>query len=387
MAARRSTRTGARLGPALALVALGATGVAQVSSAAWDETYFPNHPVVSQSGETFDFYDDLIDGKIVVINFIYTSCPDICGLSTARMAWVRDEIDEAVGEKVSFYSISLDPENDTPERLEAYADAFEADDDWLFLTGDPAELEEIRWKLGERSRSLDEHRSDMVIGNDEDGFWRRTSLMGNLTTVVREIQDLDPEFRAVARPLASRTIPKVGGQQRELADAPGEALFLKACAACHTIGESDRRVGPDLHGVTWKRERDWLVRAIMEPGELRASGDPDMAALDAHYPGVVMPDLSLSADDTKDVLLYIAARSVEVNEARAEPHVHADGSLHLHHDETEAAAGPAHASETHAHAEHDHRHGVEVESDTGRVEGVAATADREHDHDTPTATE
>ena len=358
------------------------------SGASWDETYFPNSPVISQDGEEFDFYDDLIDDKTVVINFIYTNCPDICGLSTARLAWVRDELDEAVGEEVSFYSISLDPENDTPEKLKEYAEAFGADNEWLFLTGDPEELQEIRWKLGERSRSLDEHRSDMVIGNDETGFWRRTSLMGNLATVANEIRELDPGFRAESRPLASRAIPERDGNAQAVSDTPGQALFLKACAACHTVGEGDQRVGPDLHGVTWRRDRDWLVRAITAPEELRASGDPDMAELDAHYPGVVMPNLSLSRDDAGDVLLYLAERSVEVNEKRAEPHVHADGSLHLHHDETGATDDPTNAMEADAYAERDHRRGLEEQTDIQTVDRASDSgADPEHQHDMPTTKE
>ncbi|MGI9406608.1 MAG: SCO family protein [Hyphomicrobiaceae bacterium] len=44
---------------------------------------------MTQDGRKLNFYDDLIENKMVVINFIYTDCPDICSLSTARMAEVQ----------------------------------------------------------------------------------------------------------------------------------------------------------------------------------------------------------------------------------------------------------------------------------------------------------
>lgn len=303
----------------------GLLPASQGKAAAWDETYFPNLPVVNQDGETLNFYDDLIRDKIVLVNFIYTNCPDICGLSTARMSWVRDELGDRIGNDIFIYSISLDPANDTPELLREYSDAFGRTPGWEFLTGDPAVIDEIRHKLGERSRSLSEHRSDMVMGNDRTGFWRRISMMGNLGIVVRQVRSMDPAYRAAPKHEASVS-PDRG--HYSLAGTPGQSLFLKACAACHSIGEGDR-VGPDLYGVVLRADRDWLLRAVMEPDMLRRTGDPRMTALDARYPGVVMPDLDLSESDAKDVLEYIAARTEMVANEKG-VHVHEDGSLHDH---------------------------------------------------------
>src|SRR5262249_33455984 len=81
----------------------------------WGANYFPNVPVIDQNGRTLTFYDDVIKGKIVVISFIYTSCQDLCPLTTAKMAQLEDKLDGAVGRDLFFISISVDPENDTPE--------------------------------------------------------------------------------------------------------------------------------------------------------------------------------------------------------------------------------------------------------------------------------
>ncbi|MDO3693213.1 SCO family protein, partial [Pseudomonas sp. DKN 2791] len=77
----------------LAAAALSATTIGP-ATAEWDESYFPNVELVNQDGVPLRFWDDLLRNKIVVVNFVYTECPDICGLSTARMAQVVDWLGE-----------------------------------------------------------------------------------------------------------------------------------------------------------------------------------------------------------------------------------------------------------------------------------------------------
>jgi mono/diheme cytochrome c family protein len=273
------------------------------------------------------FYDDLIKGKIVVINFVYTSCPDICSLSTARMAWVQEQLGERLGRDIFIYSITLDPENDTPESLKAYAEAFDVPPGWLFLTGKPEDIHLIRWKLGERSRTLAEHRSDMVLGNDATGEWRRISLMGNLTILVQRILEMDPEYRARQRPVPTASIAKTQDDY-VIANRPGQALYLKACAACHTIGRG-KRIGPDLKGVTARRERHWLIRYLVAPDVMRARHDPIVAELDAQYPGVNMPNLGLSEVDAEDLLVYLETQTKHLSGVAEPAEVE---TAHDHHD-------------------------------------------------------
>ena len=78
----------------IAMLAALATAVPQSVEAQgrrWGEGYIPNLPVVTHEGKTLRFYDDLIKGKIVLINFIYTSCQDVCPIATTgaggRKAW------------------------------------------------------------------------------------------------------------------------------------------------------------------------------------------------------------------------------------------------------------------------------------------------------------
>ncbi len=90
----------------------------------WGENYFPNVELVNQDGKTVRFYDDLIKDKVVVINFIYTHCGDTCPLETASLRQVYKLLADRMGKDIFFYSISIDPEHDTPKVLKEYAESF-----------------------------------------------------------------------------------------------------------------------------------------------------------------------------------------------------------------------------------------------------------------------
>src|SRR5450432_1861446 len=133
----------------------------------WGANYFPNVPVVTQDGKTLNFYDDVIKGKRVVVSFIYTSCPDICPLTTARLTQVEDQLRDQMGQDLFFVSMTVDPENDTPEKLKEFSNAFGTGPGWLFLTGKPEDIRFINARLGDKSRSLSDHRNEVVLGNDK----------------------------------------------------------------------------------------------------------------------------------------------------------------------------------------------------------------------------
>src|SRR4051812_9319027 len=218
---------------ALAMVTLG---TAEAGSR-WGETYIPNLPVVTQDGETLHFYDDLIKDKVVVISFIYTSCTDICPLTTARLVDVREKLGDAVGRDIFFISLTVDPERDTPEQLKAFADAFHVGDDpgWRFVTGKPEDINLINLRFGDRSadRRLSDHRNEIVIGNGATGDWTRNSPLGDLDQVVMDIRSMDPKLRDQIH-VASED--GAIDQMHTVSRQPGEALYRKLCSSCHTVG-------------------------------------------------------------------------------------------------------------------------------------------------------
>ncbi len=276
------------------------------SSSPWDGSYFPNVELVSHDGRRFRFYDDLVKDKIVVINFLYTSCTNICPLTTARLAAVKDRLGDAVGRDIFFYSITLDPEMDGPELLKTYAETYHAGAGWLFLTGTPADVGLVRYKLGERSRELAEHRNDVMLGNGRTGEWGRDSAFSDIEQLEHAIRSMDPAWRSAPRSV--RTTGAKATAPIDITAATGQGLFMKACAACHTIGSGDL-VGPDLAGVTARRDGAWLLRFVKEPDRMRAEKDPVVMEMDSRYPNVRMPNLGLSEQDAKDVLVYLAGHA------------------------------------------------------------------------------
>src|SRR5215471_21361349 len=137
---------------ASAAVIMAAPGAAEGQGNRFGANYFPNLPVITQDGKTLKLYDDVIKGKIVLISFIYTNCPDICPLTTARLAQVEEKLGDIVGRDIFLVSLTVDPERDTPERLKSFATAFGAGPGWLFLTGKPEDIRTINANLGDRSR-------------------------------------------------------------------------------------------------------------------------------------------------------------------------------------------------------------------------------------------
>ncbi len=295
----------------------------KAQSGRWNADYLPNLPVVTQDGKTLKFYDDVIKGKIVLISFIYTNCPDICPLTTARLTQVEDQLGDIVGRDIFFVSMTVDPERDTPERLKEFATAFDVGPGWLFLTGKPEDIRAINYKLGDRSRRLSDHRNEIVLGNDTTGEWQRDTALGDLNRLVITIRDMDPKWRDQDHTSRDRS---AGNALLPLSQQPGQAMFKKICAPCHTIGVGDR-VGPDLRGVTQRRERAWLSSFIREPAKMRAQQDPVALALAAKYPGVHMPTLRVSEIDAADLIAYIDAQTARLTDGAQD----APAASHQHH--------------------------------------------------------
>src|SRR5262249_14790810 len=160
-----------------------------------------------------------------VISFIFTTCRDFCPLAAARLSELQDKLGDAMGRDVFFYSLSIDPETDTPERLKEYAKTFGAGPGWLVLTGKPGEIQALRYKLGDRSKTLNEHRSEALLGNGATGGWARTNLLGDISSLAASVRSMDPKWRPP--PGAKRTPHTITLSLDEFAARPGEALYKR----------------------------------------------------------------------------------------------------------------------------------------------------------------
>ncbi|MEX2600808.1 MAG: SCO family protein, partial [Balneolaceae bacterium] len=100
--------------------------------------------------ETYQFPDDF-RGSTLLVGFIYTHCPDICTFITANLRNIHQELEDPEG--IRFLIVTFDPERDTPEVLESYAEAFDMNrPPFHFLTGETAEIEAMMERMTVRSQ-------------------------------------------------------------------------------------------------------------------------------------------------------------------------------------------------------------------------------------------
>ncbi len=151
-----------------------ATEIAATRRAPDARAYFTDTELIDQDGRPVRFYSDVMDGRVVMFNFIFTSCEDACPLITQAIAAVKDQIPEIFGKPVHFISISVDPVTDTPERLRAFAAKNQADvPGWTFLTGDPDKVAHILKKLGQFSDEREAHSTLLIAGNVPQKRWSK----------------------------------------------------------------------------------------------------------------------------------------------------------------------------------------------------------------------
>ncbi len=294
---------------ALFIAALAFLFISQTVAADDPNGHFPNIELITQDGKKVHFYDDLIKGKIVAIDLIYTTCQYACPLETARMAQVQKKLGNRVGSDIFFYSISIDPEHDTPEVLKAYMEKFNVGPGWIFLTGKKEDITFLSKRLGVYSDprvNADGHLPHLLIGNDATGTWIRANALDNPSFQARMIGEFLDNFKHTDLKAEQQ---KKSGDGSAIANFDrGRYLFARDCVACHTVGQGDK-IGPDLLGVTSARDHQWLVRIIQAPEQLLKENDPIATALLKKYNSVRMPNLSVNDDELNLLISYLQAQT------------------------------------------------------------------------------
>ncbi|MFC5695546.1 SCO family protein [Pseudomonas sp. GCM10022186] len=184
---------------ALGLIALPGITVERPRPArdADDGSYFPNTRLLTHEGKEVRFYDDLIRGKVVAINMMYVSCAGRCPIATANLLRVQKMLGDRAGRNVFMYSITLQPELDTPESLRAYAERHHVGPGWLFLTGAPEDIEQLRLSLGfydvnpEVDANKANHSGVVRIGNDVYQRWTMAPALTDPEQILATINHVD----------------------------------------------------------------------------------------------------------------------------------------------------------------------------------------------------
>ncbi len=136
--------------------------------------YFSNVELVDQNGERLKFYDEVLKDNVVVISFIFTNCQSACPLMTRNLTMIRDMLREDERRAIRFISISIDPLRDTPSAMKEFAQKHDADiDGWLWLTGQPDDVNYITKRLGSYTDDPEMHTTTLLAANVPNAHWTK----------------------------------------------------------------------------------------------------------------------------------------------------------------------------------------------------------------------
>jgi protein SCO1 len=148
----------------------------------------PDVTLVSENGRNVGLPQELNDGRTVVVNFIFTTCASSCPLSSQTFSIFQEKLG-AERSQVHLVSISIDPEQDTPARLRAYAKKFSAGPNWQHYTGTLSASLAVQRAFGVYRGDKMEHTPVTLLRAAPGKRWRR--IEGFVTP-----EDLLREYRA-----------------------------------------------------------------------------------------------------------------------------------------------------------------------------------------------
>lgn len=133
----------------------------------------PDITVTTHSGETRGLASELVGERVVVMDFVYTSCTTVCPVVSAIMAQVQAKLGDRLGREVALLSISVDPQRDTPARLRETAASHAARAGWTWITGRQRDIDQLLKALGTYTPNFEDHPSVVMVGDGASGTWTR----------------------------------------------------------------------------------------------------------------------------------------------------------------------------------------------------------------------
>jgi len=133
----------------------------------------PDAELVTQDGDAVRLASDVIGDRIVVVDFVYTTCTTVCPVLSAVLRQVQSGLGDRTGVDVQLVSITVDPNRDTPARMKAYAGKLGAGGGWTWLTGDKTVVNEVLKAFGAYTPNFEDHPSMIIVGDGASGDWSR----------------------------------------------------------------------------------------------------------------------------------------------------------------------------------------------------------------------
>lgn len=145
-------------------------------------------PLLTHEGKPLRLTDATLASRILVVDFVYTSCTTFCPVASALMDQVRTRLGARVGRDVQLLTITVDPVRDTPARLAEYGGRFGASPGWTWLTGRKPDVDAVLRGLGAYSRNFEDHPAVVLVGDPATGRWTRLNGLPDPELVVRRVE-------------------------------------------------------------------------------------------------------------------------------------------------------------------------------------------------------
>lgn len=150
----------------------------------------PDVLLLDQQGREVHFYSDLVEGRVVAIQFIFTSCRLSCPLLGVQFGKLQKMLGDRLDHEVGLISLSVDPLVDRPEKLAAWAKSFAARPGWSQLTGERAEVETLLKALGAYTADKNTHTSFVLLIDAKNEQWKRLDGLASAEAIAAEIDHL-----------------------------------------------------------------------------------------------------------------------------------------------------------------------------------------------------
>ena len=157
-----------------------------------------DHTLVDQHGNKVKFASEVIGDRIVVMDFIYTTCTTVCPVISAVFGQLQNRLGDRLGDDVVLVSVSVDPVRDTPQRLNAYSKIHKAQPGWIWLTGQKRTMDEVLDGLGAYSPNFADHAAMVLIGDGQNGQWSRYYGFPNPGRIMERVNALRTARNAVS---------------------------------------------------------------------------------------------------------------------------------------------------------------------------------------------
>jgi len=146
--------------------------------------------LTDQGGRPLKLKSEVMADRIVVVNFVYTTCTTICPVLTASMVRVQNELDAKGRDDVRLVTISVDPARDTPARMKEYGDKLGVKPGWIWLTGPTGRVNEVLKGFGAYTPNFEDHPPLILVGDARTGQWTRFFGFADPKDVIARVSEL-----------------------------------------------------------------------------------------------------------------------------------------------------------------------------------------------------